>query len=130
VAAWLSAAVAVLTLAGPAAAASAAPRSGPAAGATAPATSRPPGPERDPRPVAVPASSAPISRLPVTGSSSAGSRPLGPVPPSTVPFTTKTQSAHVNPIFARLSIAGFATAAVMVAFRVVRTRPGRRRPVG
>jgi len=48
-----------------------------------------------------------------------------PVTPSTVPFTTKTQSSHVSPMFAELSGAGFFLALVIVGLRLFMTRRGR-----
>ena len=55
--------------------------------------------------------------------------PIGghlPVPPSTVPLRTKAQSAHVSPVFAALSGAGFLAAFLIMAGRFILTRPGRK----
>jgi hypothetical protein len=49
-----------------------------------------------------------------------------PVTPSTLPFSTKSQSAHVSPVFAALSGAGFLVAFVIMAVTFVLTRPGRK----
>ncbi|MCU4183909.1 hypothetical protein K6U06_06015 [Acidiferrimicrobium sp. IK] len=48
-----------------------------------------------------------------------------PSAPSTVPFVTKAQSAHVNPILAKISLAGLALALLIMAVQFVLTRPGR-----
>jgi hypothetical protein len=45
--------------------------------------------------------------------------------PSTLPLATKGTSAHVNPIFAMLSGAGFFVALMIVTGRLVITRPRR-----
>lgn len=53
--------------------------------------------------------------------------PLGkslPVSPATLPLTTRQTSAHVNPVFAILSGAGFAIGLLMVAARMFVTRRG------
>ena len=55
--------------------------------------------------------------------------PIGghlPVPPSTVPLRTKAQSAHISPVFAALSGAGFLAAFLIMAGRFIPTRPGRK----
>jgi hypothetical protein len=44
-----------------------------------------------------------------------------------VPLRTKAQSAHVSPVFAAFSIAGFFVALVIMATRFVLTRPRRQR---
>jgi hypothetical protein len=48
-----------------------------------------------------------------------------PLSPSTLPLATKGTSAHVNPIFAMLSGAGFFVALMIVTGRLVITRPRR-----
>jgi hypothetical protein len=50
-----------------------------------------------------------------------------PPPPSTVPLTTKGTSAHVSPVFAALSGAGFFVAFVIMATRFLITSPRRHR---
>ena len=49
-----------------------------------------------------------------------------PPPVVTIPFRTKAQSAHVNPLFAYLSGVGFLVALLMMGTQYVLTRPGRR----
>lgn len=46
-----------------------------------------------------------------------------PVVPSTLPLTTHSSSAHVSPVFAALSGAGFFVALVIMAIQWIRTRP-------
>jgi hypothetical protein len=48
------------------------------------------------------------------------------VPPSTLPLRTKTQSAHVSPVYAALSGAAFFVVLVIMAIRFVQTRPKRK----
>ncbi len=75
----------------------------------------------------VPLTAAPTSTTPPTPTTIA---PIGghiPVPPSTLPLRTKTQSAHVSPVFPALSGVGFFVAFLIVAGRFVMTRPGRKR---
>ena len=55
--------------------------------------------------------------------------PLGgrlPTPVATVPFETKPQSAHVDPLLAYLSGVGFFVALVIIAVQFLLTRPNRR----
>ncbi len=49
-----------------------------------------------------------------------------PSAPSTVPFTTKAQSAHVDPVLAKISLGGLGVAVLIMAVQFVLTRPGRR----
>lgn len=51
-----------------------------------------------------------------------------PPPPSTVPFVTRATSAHVDPILAKISLAGLALALLIMAVQFVLTRPGRHGP--
>ncbi|HEY3810757.1 MAG TPA: hypothetical protein VGL49_04915 [Acidimicrobiales bacterium] len=71
----------------------------------------------------------PATTAPTTTTSSTTIAPIGghlSVPPSTLPLRTKTQSAHVSPVFAALSGAGFFVALVIMATRFVLTRPRRK----
>lgn len=45
--------------------------------------------------------------------------------PSTVPLVTKAQSAHVDPVLAKMSLGGLALAFLIMAVQFVLTRPGR-----
>lgn len=75
---------------------------------------RPPGPTI-PR-TTLPAPTTTATTLPSIGGNL-------PVTPSTVPFTTKQQSSHVNPVFAALSGAGLFVALVIVLVRFITSRP-------
>jgi hypothetical protein len=72
----------------------------------------------------------PITPAPTTTTTSTTIAPIDgriPVPPSTLPLRTKTQSAHVSPVLAALSGAGFFVAFLIMAGRFILTRSGRRR---
>jgi len=88
-------------------------------------------PSTAPRPTYVyPLYTVPFRTVPSTTTTSTTIAPIGgriPVPPSTLPLSTKAQSAHVSPVFAALSGAGFFVAFVIMASRFVLTRPGRTR---
>jgi hypothetical protein len=72
----------------------------------------------------------PVRTVPTTSTTSTTIAPIGnriPVAPSTLPLTTKAQNAHVSPVFAALSGAGFFVALVIMGTRFVLSRPGRKR---
>jgi hypothetical protein len=58
---------------------------------------------------------------------SVGPLPTGSPPPSTIPLTTKGQSAHISPIFPVLSGVGVAVVLLVFGTQWVLTRRGRRR---
>lgn len=107
---------------------------------TSPPTTRPPATTA--APTTTPATTAPSKTAPatrpthITTPTTAGTTTtVAPIPgigghlpvsASTLPFTTKQQSAHVNPVFAALSGAGFVVALVIIGVRFLLTRPGRR----
>jgi hypothetical protein len=97
--------------------------------ASAPAAPPAPPPSR-PQPVSAPTTVS-FATTPVSTAVTTTTLPsIGshlPVPPSTVPLRTKAQSAHVSPVFAAFSIAGFFVALVIMATRFVLTRPRRQR---
>jgi hypothetical protein len=125
----------------PATAPSSVPVTKPVVGTTAPPVSRPPataGPTYNvyptsPRYSNVPASVysvPPTTSVPVTSTTILSIAGHLPVTSSTVPFTTKGTSAHVDALFAWLSGAGFLAALLIMAGRFVMTRPRRTRAGG
>lgn len=107
---------------------------------TSPPTTSPPAttapPQTSPATTATPRTIAPTRQTyittPTTAATTTTVAPIPgigghlPVSASTLPFTTKQQSAHVNPVFAALSGAGFLVALVIIAVRFLFTRSGRR----
>jgi hypothetical protein len=71
-----------------------------------------------------------VSAAPTTVASGTTVVPIGnqlPAPPVTLPLTTRPASAHVDPLLAKLSLAGFAFVILLLLIQAVLTRP-RRRP--
>jgi hypothetical protein len=89
----------------------------------APAPSSPPTYRYNYTPATVPAPTAPPTVAPSTTIAPLGNRL--PVSPSTLPFATKAQNAHVAPVFAALSGGGFFVALVIVGICFVRSRSPR-----
>jgi hypothetical protein len=106
--------------------------------ASVPATTAPPIARRTVRPAIVSPSSpptyffgtTPTTPAPTTTSTSTTIAPIGghiPVSPSTLPLRTKAQNAHVSPVFAALSGAGFFVALLIMGISFIMTRPRRRK---
>ena len=89
----------------------------------APPLSSPPTYRHNYTPATVPAPTAPPTITPSTTIAPLGARL--PVSPSTLPFATKAQNAHVAPVFAALSGGGFFVALVIMGICYVRSRPAR-----
>jgi hypothetical protein len=73
----------------------------------------------------VPYTVAPTTASTVTTTTIASIAGHLPVSPSTVPFTTRGTSAHVDPVLAWLSGAGFLAVILIMAGRFVMTRTHR-----
>jgi hypothetical protein len=72
---------------------------------------------------------APATPAPTTTTTSTTIAPIGghiPVPPSTLPLRTKAQNAHVSPVLAALSGAGFFVALLIMGVSFFMSRPRRR----
>ncbi len=77
---------------------------------------------------AVPTTNAPPTNAPPTAAPPTTIAPLAniPAPPSTLPLATRAESAHVSPLFAELSVAGFAIVLALVGLQWILTWPRRR----
>jgi hypothetical protein len=118
---------AALSCAGLWLATAAGPAAIPAADATpvadaAPVAAATPAADATPTTVAASATVAPPSGSTVV--------PIGsqlPAPPVTLPLTTKPESSHVDPLLAKLSLAGFALVILLLFVQTILTRPRRRK---
>jgi hypothetical protein len=114
---WLDSAAGPAAI--PAAAAATPPAATPAAGTRAAGTPT----------AATPTTVAP-SATTVAPTSGSTLVPIGsqlPAPPVTLPLTTKPESSHVDPLLAKLSLAGFALVIVLLFVQTILTRPRRRK---
>lgn len=88
-----------------------------------PTTTKPPVPAPPPS-VTAPAVTTTAAPTTTTTTTILGIGGQLPAPPATLPLHTTSSNGHVNPAFAWLSVAGFAIALLMVAYRLYVTRSG------
>jgi hypothetical protein len=102
---------------------------GPAAIPTAAAATPPAATPAAATPAATP-TTVPSSATTVAPTSGSTVVPIGsqlPAPPVTLPLTTKPESSHVDPLLAKLSLAGFALVILLLFVQTILTRPRRRK---